>query len=330
MPESDEGFLTRWSRRKAEVREGRPVPAAEPPAADTEAALPASEESAAARDGAPGDAERQAAEALENIDIDSLDHASDYTRFMGADVPDALRNKALRKLWDSDPVFGRMDGLDHYIGDYTDEAVALPMGAIQTAYKVGQGFLSDEEAADWDALGHPPKPEPELSADGATTVGDAIVIAPEPPDQPEVIAFLEASDRYHGALYPAESNHLVDVASLAGDDVRFLVMRDDGADGRALGCGAVRIVRPEREEPYGELKRMWIDPARRGGGLGRRLLASLEEEARTQGLAILRLETGIGQPEALALYRNAGFTERTPFGDYREDPLSLFLEKRLS
>ena len=51
--------------------------------------------------------------------------------------------------------------------------------------------------------------------------------------------------------------------------------------------------------------------------------------AAEHGMTALRLETGTQQPEALALYRSAGFTEIGPFGDYRADPLSLFMEKRL-
>jgi putative acetyltransferase len=56
----------------------------------------------------------------------------------------------------------------------------------------------------------------------------------------------------------------------------------------------------------------------------------LEAEARRLGVSVLRLETGISQPEALALYRRRGYVERAPFGAYRLDPLSLFMEKTLS
>jgi putative acetyltransferase len=74
---------------------------------------------------------------------------------------------------------------------------------------------------------------------------------------------------------------------------------------------------------------MYVHPSVRGQGIGRRLLAALEEEARYAGLDTLRLETGIAQPEALALYRSAGFAEGKPFGDYHADRHSLFMEKRL-
>jgi putative acetyltransferase len=80
---------------------------------------------------------------------------------------------------------------------------------------------------------------------------------------------------------------------------------------------------------YGEVKRMFVDEARRGQGVGRRLLEHIGMFAAMCGIGTLRLETGIHQPEALALYERAGFVRSPPFGDYLEDPLSVFMEKRL-
>jgi putative acetyltransferase len=77
------------------------------------------------------------------------------------------------------------------------------------------------------------------------------------------------------------------------------------------------------------VKRMFVMPTSRGLKLGRRILDTLEAEARREKLAFLRLETGISQPEAIGLYHAAGFVERDPFGGYQPDPLSLFMEKRL-
>ena len=72
---------------------------------------------------------------------------------------------------------------------------------------------------------------------------------------------------------------------------------------------------------------MFVFPEARGLKLGRRLLERIEEEARREGLSCMRLETGIHQPEALGLYRSAGYVEREAFGEYRPDPLSVFMEK---
>ena len=74
---------------------------------------------------------------------------------------------------------------------------------------------------------------------------------------------------------------------------------------------------------------MFVSPLARGQNIGRRLLQRLEAIAIDKGIPLLRLETGINQPEALALYRSAGFVEIGPFGKYGPDPLSLFMEKPL-
>jgi putative acetyltransferase len=149
-----------------------------------------------------------------------------------------------------------------------------------------------------------------------------MIINTETPDQPEVRAMLEQLDAYCAALYPAESNHLLDIDALLAGDVLFLVARD--IDGAAVGCAALA-----RRDGYGEVKRMYVDEARRGLGTGRKLLEHLAMFARMAGLGALKLETGIHQPAAIALYQSSGFSSCAPFGDYRADPLSLFMEKRL-
>jgi len=141
------------------------------------------------------------------------------------------------------------------------------------------------------------------------------------PKRDDVIALLTASDAYMAGLYPAESNHMLDVDTLRQPDIRFLIVERAG---RAIGCGAIRL-----SDGYGELKRMWVDPAMRGRRLGVRILEVLIAEATHCGLPILRLETGISQPEALGLYRRFGFEDIPPFGDYQPDPLSIFMERRL-
>ncbi len=149
-----------------------------------------------------------------------------------------------------------------------------------------------------------------------------MIINAETPDQPEVRAMLAKLDAYCAALYPAESNHLLDIDALLKGDVLFLVARDIG--GAAVGCAALA-----NRGAYGEVKRMYVDEARRGLGTGRKLLEHLAMFARMSGLSELKLETGIHQPAAIALYEKVGFSRCEPFGDYRPDPLSLFMEKRL-
>jgi len=151
---------------------------------------------------------------------------------------------------------------------------------------------------------------------------DTFTIRPEPPDQPDVIALIEALDAQMTALYPPESNHLLDLAALSDPGVTFLVVRDGD---EIVGCGA--LLRDPRG--WGEVKRMFVRSEQRGRGIGKRVLAELETTARTARLPLLRLETGIHNVDAIALYRGAGFTECPAFGDYAPDPLSVFMEKRV-
>lgn len=147
-------------------------------------------------------------------------------------------------------------------------------------------------------------------------------ITQENPKQADIIALLGQLDAYCAALYPAESNHLMDIDALTGPEVLFLAARD--AHGRLLGCGAF-----VDRGTYAEVKRMMVAPASRGQGVGGQLLAQIARRASEAGFGSLMLETGISQPEAIGLYERDGFVRRSPFGDYQLDPLSLFMEKPL-
>ncbi|MFD9898636.1 GNAT family N-acetyltransferase [Mesorhizobium sp. NPDC059025] len=144
----------------------------------------------------------------------------------------------------------------------------------------------------------------------------------EDPAKPEIVALLEDGERYGASLYPAESNHFLSIDELRADNVRFAVARD--ADGVAIATGALAL-----NDGWAELKRMWVVPTARGKGLSRAVLAELEASARAAGITLLRLETGIANHEALGLYERSGFVRIGPFGEYRPDPLSVFMEKRL-
>ena len=156
-----------------------------------------------------------------------------------------------------------------------------------------------------------------------------LVIRPERPDQPEVLALLAALDAYLASLYAPEDNHILAVEQLLAGDVRFLVARRSGV---AVGCGAVRRMPAEAatgDQPYGEIKRMFVAPAQRGQRIAEALVARLESDLRTQGIAQALLETGRDQADALRLYRRAGYAERGPFGGYPDNGLSVFLAKTL-
>jgi len=148
------------------------------------------------------------------------------------------------------------------------------------------------------------------------------VIQIENPRADGVAELIAALDSYLSALYPPSSNHFLDLEQLAAPEIRFFVARRAGAP---LACGALRI----DAAGYGEVKRMYVAPSARGQGLGRAILARIEEQAAREELALLRLETGIHQAEAIALYRASGYVDCGAFGDYKPDPLSRFMEKRL-
>lgn len=139
---------------------------------------------------------------------------------------------------------------------------------------------------------------------------------------PDARALIAELDAYLDALYPPENNYLLDPAALAAPDVRFWLARSGD---RPLGCVALKRL----SGTDGELKRMYVRPEARGSGLGRRLLGVVEAEARALGLRRILLETGTDQPEAIGLYRAAGYTPCEPWGDYRADPLNLYLARTL-
>ncbi|MEO1207614.1 MAG: DUF3306 domain-containing protein [Pseudomonadota bacterium] len=216
MPDQPENFLSRWSRRKRTGEEaglkpdlritdetpsiGAPEPVSANPSTVEVASLesrspdaPAdpvdipensgSDEAVEADVAAPGASEhRDAANAdgnsidVESIDFEALDFESDYERFMDHGVNDETRNKALRKLWVSNPVLANIDGLDDYCEDYTDAAVCLPKGVMKTAYQFGRGFLNDQEVAEWEALGKPVDPV-EDDAEGSDGEDESVAVA---------------------------------------------------------------------------------------------------------------------------------------------------------
>ncbi|MDX2288283.1 MAG: DUF3306 domain-containing protein [Hyphomicrobiaceae bacterium] len=200
--EPRESFLGRWARLKEAGKRGEPAAAAPVPEnpVGVEPAPALAVDPAAEADRLPPD-DRTPVEAsppppardFTGFDFDALDFSSDYTQFMGRDVPEDVRNKALRKLWVSDPILANLDGLDDYRGDYTDSAVAVPHGMLKTAYQYGRGFLSNEEVAEWEAIGRPEEPLPTTDADETRT-------------DPSVVAASTGEDEAIPADGPADSS----------------------------------------------------------------------------------------------------------------------------
>jgi GNAT superfamily N-acetyltransferase len=127
--------------------------------------------------------------------------------------------------------------------------------------------------------------------------------------------------------YPEEgANHFdLDAEEVAEGRGAFLVAY---ISDEPIGCGAVRRISPT----VCEIKRMYVAPHARGRRVGRRILDELESIARHLGASRLVLETGVRQPEALALYARAGFTVIPLFGSYADTPhpeLSVCMAKEL-
>ena len=83
-------------------------------------------------------------------------------------------------------------------------------------------------------------------------------------------------------------------------------------DARPLGCGGVKAV----DDETAEIRRVFLQKEARGRGIGRQLLQELEEHARRLGYRRVRLNTGDRQPEALGLFRSAGYVEIADFNGY--------------
>ena len=130
-----------------------------------------------------------------------------------------------------------------------------------------------------------------------------------------LVAALEAEldERYGDSDIPPPVHRPGDYAPPTG---AFLVAR---LDGEAVGCGAVK------RGPFdgvGEVKRMYVAPQARGRRVGAALLEALAQAARELGYTRLVLETGLRQPEAVALYTREGWTPVPAFGHYSDSPLS--------
>ena len=152
----------------------------------------------------------------------------------------------------------------------------------------------------------------------------SITITEERPDSADSILLIdELQSHLHPEKYPAESKHGYSVDKLLREGVIFFVIRQSEIP---AGCGGIKLF--DRE--YGEVKRMFVRPQFRGLGLGKFMLDRLAEYAQEQQVDILRLETGIYQTDAIRLYERYGFERRAPFGEYKDDPLSIYFEKKLN
>ncbi len=148
-----------------------------------------------------------------------------------------------------------------------------------------------------------------------------IIVERNSPKHPQASDLLRQSHAYLDTHFPPEENFGLDIDGLCVDTIRFFTARIGDT---ILGTGALSI-----KDGYGEVKSMFTSPAARGKGVASALLRQIEDEARAEGLPLLRLETGVPLVEAVALYDRLGFTRRGPFGDYPDLASSIFMEKAL-
>lgn len=126
------------------------------------------------------------------------------------------------------------------------------------------------------------------------------------------------------ATYPGEGETFfgLEPAEVADGQGAFLVAY---LRGTPVGCAAIRKLDPQDAE----IKRMYVDPAARDRGVGRRLLVALEVEARGLRVGRVVLETGVRQHVAIALYRSCGFEYIDPFGQYVDSQVSICMAKAI-
>jgi putative acetyltransferase len=143
------------------------------------------------------------------------------------------------------------------------------------------------------------------------------------PASREAAALMDALDRDLGARYPGLPIHGIDAANFRAAGGVFLIGRVAGVP---AACGALRPM----QDGAAEVKRMYVCDGYRGRGFGRTILGALEDAAVSRGYAILRLETGGEQPEAITLYESAGYRTIPCYGAHATDPRSRCFEKQIS
>jgi GNAT superfamily N-acetyltransferase len=144
----------------------------------------------------------------------------------------------------------------------------------------------------------------------------------EPYDGPTAQLLIAQVQQEYVVRYGGPDSAPVDPGEFAPPRGRFVVgyLGDEPA-----AMGGVRALDGETVE----IKRMFVVPSCRGRGFARVVLARLEELAAAMGASRIVLETGLKQPEAMALYASAGYERIDGFGHYRDEPLSASYGKSL-
>jgi len=149
-----------------------------------------------------------------------------------------------------------------------------------------------------------------------------VTITHEDPENADSVMLISELDAYLIPLYPPESCHGYSPKQLAKENVAFFIL---WLNKEPAACGAVKLF----DRGYAEIKRVYVRPRFRRKGLGKIIVKHLENHAAQEGAKLIRLESGVNQPEALALYEHMKYKRTTAFPPYLEDPLSVFYEKSI-
>jgi putative acetyltransferase len=136
-------------------------------------------------------------------------------------------------------------------------------------------------------------------------------------------SIIALSDDFYRDLYPPESSHLESSDALQQTHVMLV---GGFVDNQLVACGAAKTM--DDDGDYAEIKRVFVIEAWRGRGYSIDIMRYLEDQLLRQGVRLFRLETGVKQLAAIALYAKLGYVMRGPFGQYQLDPLSVFMEKQ--
>uniref|UniRef100_A0AAU2UWI9 GNAT family N-acetyltransferase n=1 Tax=Streptomyces sp. NBC_00003 TaxID=2903608 RepID=A0AAU2UWI9_9ACTN len=141
---------------------------------------------------------------------------------------------------------------------------------------------------------------------------------------PEIAGFLDEHVQQMQSITPPESKHALDLDALRKPEITFWTARDGDT---LVGCGALKRL----DEGHAELKSMRTAPIRKRSGVASLMLEHIITEAERMGFTRLSLETGTAEffLPARKLYEKFGFVPCEPFADYRSDPNSTFMTKKL-
>jgi GNAT superfamily N-acetyltransferase len=203
---------------------------------------------------------------------------------------------------------------------------ALQRSVTHVAYHVGQVVYLAKAlrgAENWNSLSIPVGMSDAVNRKmGYAVLPDQITVSAAAASQREADALLDELNDDLIVRYPMLSKEELQAADRRNPLTVFLV---GWHDGEAVACGGFR----PRGDAIVELKHMYVRPRSRGRGFSRQLLSAIEERARADGATRVWVETGDKQPEAISLYRSAGYHDIPRYGEYVDMVHSRCFEKVL-